>query len=117
MKLWLDDVRPAPEGWVWVKSVAEAKEQILAWANDGEEWTHASLDHDLGADPSAGLLARGSSRDGSGYDLVEWMCDESRLPTEAVTIHSWNSTGARRMAFLLRAHCDVPILVEPAIIG
>lgn len=28
MKLWIDDVRPAPEGYVWCKSVNEAKEQI-----------------------------------------------------------------------------------------
>ena len=26
MKLWIDDVRPAPEGYVWCKSVDEAKE-------------------------------------------------------------------------------------------
>ena len=25
MKLWIDDVRPAPEGYVWCKSVIEAK--------------------------------------------------------------------------------------------
>ena len=28
MKLWIDDVRPAPEGYVWCKSVNEAKEVI-----------------------------------------------------------------------------------------
>lgn len=25
MKLWIDDVRPAPEGYIWAKSVNEAK--------------------------------------------------------------------------------------------
>ena len=25
MKLWIDDLRPAPEGYKWVKSVGEAK--------------------------------------------------------------------------------------------
>lgn len=29
MKLWIDDVRPAPEGYVWCKSVNEAKEVIF----------------------------------------------------------------------------------------
>ena len=29
MKLWIDEVRPAPKGYRWVKSVAEAKETIL----------------------------------------------------------------------------------------
>ena len=28
MKLWIDDVRPAPEGYIWCKSVNEAKKQI-----------------------------------------------------------------------------------------
>ena len=29
MKLWIDDVRPAPEGYVWCKSVNEAKRVIV----------------------------------------------------------------------------------------
>ena len=28
MKLWIDDVRPAPEGYIWCKSVNEAKRAI-----------------------------------------------------------------------------------------
>ena len=28
MKLWIDDVRPAPDGYVWCKSVEEAKNTI-----------------------------------------------------------------------------------------
>lgn len=28
MKLWVDDVRPAPNGYVWCKSVDDAKKQI-----------------------------------------------------------------------------------------
>lgn len=30
MRLWIDDVRPAPEGYRWIKSVNEAKEIIQA---------------------------------------------------------------------------------------
>lgn len=29
MKLWIDDVRPAPEGYIWCKSVNEAKRVIV----------------------------------------------------------------------------------------
>ncbi len=29
MKLWIDDIRPAPEGYLWVKSVNEAKRIII----------------------------------------------------------------------------------------
>ena len=28
MKLWVDDVRPAPEGYIWICSVSEAKRYI-----------------------------------------------------------------------------------------
>lgn len=28
MKIWLDDIRPAPEGYVWCKSVNSAKSVI-----------------------------------------------------------------------------------------
>ena len=28
MRIWVDDVRPAPEGYIWVKSVMEAKKVI-----------------------------------------------------------------------------------------
>ena len=61
MKLWIDDVRPAPEGYVWCKSVEEAKETIVS-ANarfadafrKGLEPDHSlhieiiDLDHDAG---------------------------------------------------------------------
>ena len=33
MKIWVDDVRPAPDGYVWCKSVDEAKSKILENAN------------------------------------------------------------------------------------
>ena len=29
MKLWIDDCRPAPEGYKWVKTVSEAKGQAF----------------------------------------------------------------------------------------
>ncbi len=29
MKIWIDDMRPAPEGYVWCKSVQEAKDTVL----------------------------------------------------------------------------------------
>ncbi len=43
IKLWLDDLRPSPEGWVWVKTTREAMQIII---NGGV--LIISLDHDLG---------------------------------------------------------------------
>ena len=29
MRLWIDDIRPAPTGFIWVKTVKEAKAAIM----------------------------------------------------------------------------------------
>lgn len=45
IKLWIDDVRPAPKGYIWCKSVDDAWCTIRRYANDIEE---IALDHDAG---------------------------------------------------------------------
>ena len=45
MKLWIDDVRPTPEGYIWCKSVNEALRTIHKYP---DEITEISLDHDSG---------------------------------------------------------------------
>lgn len=45
MKLWIDDLRPAPEGWLWAKTPAEA----LGYLTTGNI-SEVSFDHDLGGD-------------------------------------------------------------------
>ena len=50
MKLWIDDVRPAPEGYRWVKSVHEAK-VVCCQLIDPKKVLHIdefNLDHDAG---------------------------------------------------------------------
>lgn len=42
MKLWVDDERPAPEGWTWVKTVDEATQALT-----DNEVTDLSLDYSL----------------------------------------------------------------------
>ena len=43
MKLWIDDLRPAPSGYIWVKSVKAAKTAIKTKdqkaAADAKNWT------------------------------------------------------------------------------
>lgn len=121
MKLWLDDVRPAPEGWHWVTSVDGAKAAFLTCPI-----TEASLDHDLGyvADPNWDgdprepqeiAIAPNISRPGAdGIDLVRWMCETGMYPSQSITIHSWNPVGARNMAELLRGSgCRCPVVIDP----
>ena len=74
--MWLDDIRPPPDGWVWVKHVWEAIALIKR-----KEVRHASLDHDLGA------------HEKSGYDLCVWMARHGKWTDEKPTVHSQNPVG------------------------
>ena len=107
MKLWIDDVRPAPEGYEWVKSVNEAKNAI-ACAN--AKFANAcrnglvpdtsllidliSLDHDAGEYAS----------DGGDYirllDWLEWLYDGKGTYTK-FHIHSMNPVGIANMRAII----------------
>ncbi|MDM5178662.1 hypothetical protein PO883_15795 [Massilia sp. DJPM01] len=84
MKVYLDDERATPDGWVRVYWPDEAI-ALLA----GGAVTHLSLDHDLGDD------ARGT-----GYDVVLWIEEQVftagfRLP--AMRVHSANASAREKM--------------------
>lgn len=108
VRLWHDDIRPAPEGWVWVRT-NEAAQEILA--DPDIEVSEISLDFDLGldhfsedeiaADPDL-MFARGEAVE-TGLDLVRWMCETENVPA-TVKVHSWNPDGARAMSQLLNDH-------------
>jgi hypothetical protein len=86
LKLWLDDLRPAPEGWVWAKTVEEAIE-VLEAGEVGE----ASLDYDMGL----------GKRNGDALCL--WMAENEVWP-QTLTVHSSNPPGARSMCRLIERH-------------
>lgn len=53
MRVWLDDVRTPPPGWVWVKTAAAAVDLL-----DSGGVEEISLDHDLGdGEPSGYVVA------------------------------------------------------------
>lgn len=85
LRLWLDDLRPPPDGsWTWVTSAWDAID-ALERGVVGE----VSLDHDLGP-PEAG----------TGHDVAEWIAAEAqhgRLRRLRWAIHSANPLGAERM--------------------
>ena len=87
--LWLDDLRPAPEGWTHVYT-APAAIAVLSTGAVQE----ISLDHDLGPDEGAG----------TGYDVATWIeagAAEGTLARLGWAIHSANPVGsARRRAAL-----------------
>ena len=74
--LWVDDERPAPPEWTWVKSVEDAT-GVLA----RENVRHMSLDYDLG-------------RGGTGDDVMYWLIkNRDRSPSGTIFTHSSNITG------------------------
>lgn len=85
MKIYLDDMRPAPEGWIRVETASEA----IGLLNTGKI-THISLDHDLGEDPGVG----------NGYDVICFIERQVMLglmePPE-ISIHTANNTARPRM--------------------
>lgn len=79
MKIWLDDCRPAPAGFIHVRNKAEL-EKLLADRTEAieEMW----FDHDLG------------DNEPTGYDIVKWLAENhlDRWP-QAIGVHSQNPVG------------------------
>jgi hypothetical protein len=93
IRLWLDDVRLAPEGWTHVRSVNEA---IAILRERAGEVAEMSLDHDLGDFAEDG---------GDGVRLVLWMAEHDVWPP-VVRVHSMNPVGRANMEALIRRYKD-----------
>ncbi|WP_224240146.1 cyclic-phosphate processing receiver domain-containing protein [Hyalangium gracile] len=84
MKVYLDDERATPAGWV----AARWPEDAIALLQTGQV-TDISLDHDLGDDLH-----------GTGYDVLCWI--EEAVATRGfvpprISIHSANASARRKM--------------------
>jgi len=97
MKIYLDDVREAPEGWVRTYTVAQTIALLSVFLGDKtntDRITHLSLDHDLGDDLNIG----------TGYDVLLWIEEAigatprriNYLP-DIISVHSANPVGRNRM--------------------
>jgi hypothetical protein len=84
MKVYLDDERPTPEGWVRVYWPEEAIELLK-----NNTVTHISLDHDLGDDQR-----------GTGYDVVLWIEEAvivDNFTPPHMQVHSSNASARIKM--------------------
>jgi hypothetical protein len=85
LRVWLDDVREAPEGWVHVRAPEEAIDLLRSG-----EVTEISLDHDLG-------LVDENGRETTGYDVLTWIENElglGRATFQIPTIHVHSANAA-----------------------
>ncbi len=65
MKIWLDDVRLAPDGYELCRSVNEAKSLIQFAEQNNIQIELLDLDYDMGENRQDG---------GNGVDLLLWLC-------------------------------------------
>lgn len=95
--LYLDDIRPAPEGWTLAKSAKEA----LEIARKGNV-TRMSLDCDLGdAEYRGSIITKWTSHGETGIWFVEQIIKENLCPRRPPVIHSQNEQGKAEMKRLL----------------
>lgn len=90
MKIYLDDERIAPDGWIQARWPDEVIELLKTGAV-----TDLSLDHDLGDDQR-----------GTGYDVLLWI--EEAVITRGfnppkISIHTANPSARARMLAAIRA--------------
>ena len=92
MRLWLDDVRPAPNGYIWAKSVVGAKD-IIEYFEDLYGPMSVELidiDHDSGDFVDKG---------GDYIKLLDWLEETGR--NYPIRIHSQNIVGVQNMRAII----------------
>ena len=88
MKVYLDDLRPCPDGWILVKTVEETISLL-----ESRHVTELSLDNDLGPD----LL--------EGWRVCDYLEDkvyfDPNFPIPIITIHSANASRVLYMSSVI----------------
>lgn len=99
MKIWVDDIRPAPFGYRIARSVNEAKELIESYewmkiVSGGKHYYNIDLidlDHDAGD----------YACDGGDYiNILNWLEETGR--NYPIRIHSMNPVGVENMRRIIR---------------
>ena len=96
-RLWLDDIREAPHGWVRVNTAKDAIDVLRI----GGRIDEISLDHDLGEGN------QGVADPGTGLDVLDWMLQQAMegrwdCVPRTIHIHTANPVGAARMTWVKR---------------
>ena len=90
MKIWLDDLRPAPSGYAAVHSVNQAIETIKKAEAEGIDIKVLDLDHDLGDYCKDG---------GDAIKLLDWLVERGTF--YPVKLHTANPVGRANMERML----------------
>jgi hypothetical protein len=96
MKIWVDDLRPVPEGYEWAKSVNQAISLVEKAEAENEEVEVLDLDHDLGDYYSDG---------GDAIKLLDWLAERGTF--YPVKIHTANPVGRENMVRMIARYWPV----------
>jgi len=93
INLWLDDLRPAPDGFIWVETVSQLIYKLDELKELDQEINIMSLDHDLG------------ENEPTGYDFVKYLVEvgnyEPSYYPRQIYLHTANPVGRENMYQLL----------------
>ena len=93
MRLWIDDVRPAPEGYIWCTTVDFAKKMIQWGEIFYGEPEILDMDHDAGEYAQYG---------GDYIKLMDWLVERGTL--YPLAFHSQNCVGMENMKRMYRRY-------------
>ena len=91
MKLWIDDVRPAPEGYTWCHSVYRVIKEVQIAEMNSEVIELIDIDHDAGDYAQYG---------GDYIKLLDWLEETGR--NYPIRIHSMNPVGVANMRAIIQ---------------
>jgi hypothetical protein len=101
MKLYIDDIRPAPEGWMQARNVTDAIKTI---ARFGVEITDISLDHDISLSVSVSGEYRPFPSDETFQAVAYYIIAFYKnllVQKPSITIHTANPVGGKELELLL----------------
>jgi hypothetical protein len=88
VNIWLDDIRPAPVGWLWAKTADECN----GYLNENKGNVNMlSLDHDLGDDEVFG----------TGFSVCKYLIAYDKCFPRKIYLHTANPIGRENMYGLL----------------
>ncbi len=101
-RLWIDDIRPAPDGWVEAKTVTEAIRLIHKFGYQLEE---ISLDHDISFPVTVGDVERPFPSPDTFHAVAFYIATYKLFQDKVkkdlwhpkITIHTSNPDGAKAM--------------------
>ena len=92
MKIWVDDIRPAPEDFVWCKTTDQVKNNIELCSMAKIPIELIDLDHDAG-DYNKSLYG------GDYINVLKWLEETGR--NYPIRIHSMNPVGVQNMRAII----------------